>query len=212
MDLQLAKSRLIESLYREISDKRVLSAMERVAREYFIPADLRELAYEDRPLSIGFGQTISQPFIIALMTQALELKGNEKVLELGTGSGYQTAILAELAGNIISVERIPELVKSAKKRLEHLGYKNIEIRLAEETILGWEGGKPYDAILVTAGAPKVPQVLIDQLSLGGRLVIPVGSKWEQELLKITKNLPVNITENLGYCRFVPLIGPDAWIE
>lgn len=211
MDLQLAKARLIESLSREISDQRVLSVIQRIPREKFIPADLYELAYEDRPLSIGHGQTISQPFIIALMTQALELKGNEKVLELGTGSGYQTAILAELSNKVISIERIPELIELAKKRLDQLGYKNIEIKLAKET-LGWEEEKPYDAIIVTAGAPKVPQILIDQLSVGGRLVIPVGSKWEQELLKVTRNVKNNITENLGYCRFVPLIGEDAWSD
>ena len=211
MGLEAARTRLVEGLSHEISDKRVLAAMARVPREFFVPADHYHSAYEDIPLSIGFGQTISQPFIVALMTQALELKGSEKVLELGTGSGYQTAILAELAKWVVSVERIPQLTESARQVLDKLGYTNVEIHVAGES-LGWRAGAPYDAIIVTAAAPRVPGMLLDRLTLGGRLVIPVGSRWEQKLLKVTKKKRRNLIEDLGGCRFVPLIGEDAWEE
>ncbi len=209
MDLESARARLIECLGREISDKRVLAAMARVPRELFVPPECYYAAYEDMPLSIGFGQTISQPFIVALMTQALELKGDEKVLELGTGSGYQAAILAELAKWVVSVERIHELAESARRILERLGYSNVEIHIAEKT-LGWPAGAPYDAIIVTAGAPRIPNVLLEQLKFGGRLVIPVGSRWEQDLLRVTKRRKGNLVESLGGCRFVPLVGDGAW--
>jgi len=185
--------------------------MSRVRRELFVPADSYHLAYEDMPLSISFGQTISQPFIVALMTQALGLTGNEKILEVGTGSGYQTAILAELANKVISVERISQLVESAKLVLGNLGYRNVEIHVAEKNI-GWPCEAPYDAIIVTAGAPSIPETLIKQLAFGGRLVIPVGSRWEQDLLKVTRKKKNNIVENLGGCRFVPLVGEGAWVE
>ena len=211
MGLEAARERLIECLSPEISDKRVLAAMAHVPREFFVPSDSYCLSYEDRPLSIGFGQTISQPFIVALMTQASGLKGGEKVLEMGTGSGYQTAILAELARWVVSVERIPQLVESARQILNKLGYTNIEIHLVEKT-LGWAEGAPYDAIIVTAGAPSIPDALLEQLKLGGVLVIPVGSRWEQELLKVTKRKRHNHVENLGGCRFVPLIGESVWEE
>jgi protein-L-isoaspartate(D-aspartate) O-methyltransferase len=182
-----------------------------VPRELFVSPDYYYAAYEDMPLSIGFGQTISQPFIVALMTQALRLKGDEKVLELGTGSGYQTAILAELAKRIVSIERIAKLAESAKQVLDKLGCTNVEIHTAVET-LGWPGGAPYDAIIVTAGAPHIPEILLEQLALGGRMVIPVGSRWEQDLLKVTKRKRKHLVKNLGGCRFVPLIGPGAWEE
>ena len=201
----------MDCLSQEIRDKRVLSAMARVPRERFVSPDYYYAAYEDMPLSIGFGQTISQPFIVALMTQALKLKGDEKVLELGTGSGYQTAILAGLAKWVVSIERVPQLAKSAGQILEKLGYTNIEIHTAVEA-LGWPDGAPYDAIIVTAGAPRVPGALLEQLTLGGRMVIPVGSGWEQDLLSVTRRKKGNVMENLGGCRFVPLIGKDAWEE
>ena len=169
------------------------------------------MAYEDKPLPIGLDQTISQPFIIALMTEALKLTGNEKVLEVGTGSGYQTAILAELARVVITIERLPALAEAAKRVLDSLGYTNIEVHLAEET-LGWQSEAPYDAIMVTAGAPQVPADLLAQLAIDGRLVIPVGSRYVQELYKITKRRKKNIVENLGGCRFVSLISKDAWEE
>lgn len=211
MGLEIARARLIEHLSQEIKDKRVLEVMAHIPRELFIPQDYYYAAYEDRPLPIGFGQTISQPFIVALMTEALELEGDEKVLELGTGSGYQAAILAELAKRVITVERIPQLVESARQVLTKLGYHNVEVYLAEKT-LGWVAETPYNAIIITAGAPSVPKVLLEQLAVGGRLVIPVGSRWQQELLKVTKLKKRNRIENLGGCRFVPLIGEGAWEE
>ena len=211
MGLEAARTRLIESLRHEIRDRRVLSAIACVPRELFVSPDYYYAAYEDMPLSIGFGQTISQPFIVALMTQALRLKGDEKVLELGTGSGYQTAILAKLAKRIVSIERIAKLAESAKQVLDKLGCTNVEIHTAVET-LGWPGGAPYDAIIVTAGAPHIPEILLEQLTLGGRMVIPVGSRWEQDLLKVTKRKRKHLVKNLCGCRFVPLIGPGAWEE
>ncbi|OIP26325.1 MAG: protein-L-isoaspartate O-methyltransferase, partial [Dehalococcoidia bacterium CG2_30_46_9] len=208
-DLERAKENLINYLTHEIADERVVQAMRRVPREAFVPPEHYHEAYDDRPLSIGFGQTISQPFIVALMVQALELKGNEKVLELGTGSGYEAAILAELAGEIVTVEIIPQLAESAKRVLEKLGYSNIKVRIAGKS-LGWSEEAPYEAIIVSAGAPSVPQVFLDQLAWKGRLVIPVGSRWQQELLKIKKYKKGNKVENLGGCYFVPLIGEGAW--
>ncbi len=208
-DLQWAKENLFRCLEREIVDKRVIEAMRRVPREDFVAPELYHAAYDNRPLSIGFGQTISQPFIVALMVQALELRGYEKVLELGTGSGYEAAVLAELAAKVVTVEVIPELAESAKKVLDKLGYTNIEVHIAEKT-LGWPEGAPYDAIIVSAGAPTVPDVLLEQLAWNGRMVIPVGSRWQQDLLKITKLKKGNRVENLGGCFFVPLIGEGAW--
>jgi len=225
------KARLLEGLRREIKDQRVLDAMLRVPREVFVPAGNRHQAYADAPLPIGEGQTISQPLIVALMSEALALRGTERVLEIGTGSGYQTAILAELAGFVVSTERVPLLSDTASHLLRALGYRNVETHLAG-SVLGWPEGAPYDAILVTAGAPRVPRVLVDQLAPGGRLVIPVGGRPEQELLLIER-LPVREGEGgrgkgedepdtegrprphtretrLGPCRFVPLIGEEAW--
>jgi protein-L-isoaspartate(D-aspartate) O-methyltransferase len=210
-DLEWARENLLKYLDHEIADKRVVEAMKRVPREAFVSPEQYQAAYDDRPLSIGFGQTISQPFIVALMVQALELKGDGKVLELGTGSGYEAAILAELAQKVVTVECIPELAESAKQVLDKLGYSNIEVHVAGRT-LGWSEGAPYDAIIVSAGAPTVPQVLLEQLTWDGRLVIPVGSRWQQDLLRITKLKKGNRIENLGGCYFVPLIGEDAWEE
>jgi len=208
-DLERARENLLKYLEYEIADKRVIEAMKRVPREAFISQEQYQAAYDDRPLGIGFGQTISQPFIVALMAQALELRGDEKVLELGTGSGYEAAILAELAQKVVTVECIPELEESAKQVLDKLGYSNIEVHVAGRT-LGWPEGAPYDAIIVSAGAPTVPQVLLEQLTWNGRLVIPVGSRWQQELLRVTKLKKRNNIENLGGCYFVPLIGEGAW--
>jgi len=208
-DLERARQSLLNSLDREIADNRVIDAMRRVPREAFVPQEQYHAAYDDRPLSIGFGQTISQPFIVALMVQALELRGDEKVLELGTGSGYEAAILAELAQKVVTVECIPELEEAARQVLDKLGYSNIEVHVAGRT-LGWPEGAPYDAIIVSAGAPTVPQTLVEQLTWNGRLVIPVGSRWQQELLRVTKLRKGNEIENLGGCYFVPLIGEGAW--
>ena len=209
VDLERARDSLINSLDLEIADKRVVEAMRRVPREAFVPPDHHASAYDDRPLSIGFGQTISQPFIVALMIQALELRGDDRVLEVGTGSGYVAAILSELAEKVITVECIPKLAESARLILERLGYSNIETHVAGGT-LGWPEQAPYDAIVVSAGAPSVPEALLDQLAWNGRLVIPVGSKWQQDLLKVTKLRRGNQVENLGGCYFVPLIGEGAW--
>lgn len=211
MKLEKDREKLIEHLRREISDERVLNAMARVRRELFIPRTSRHLAYEDRPLPIGEGQTISQPFIVALMTQALELVGTEKVLELGTGSGYQAAILAELARGVITLERLQKLANKARRTLEKLAYTNVQVHLASRT-LGWRAEAPYDAIMVTAAAPSIPKELIDQLVIGGRLVIPVGSRWEQDLLQVIKQEQGFTVKNLTPCRFVPLIGEEAWSE
>ena len=209
MDFEAERARLIEHLSREIKDGRVLEAMARIPRERFVPKESRHLAYEDIPLPIGLEQTISQPFIIALMTEALELTGAEKVLEIGTGSGYQAAILAELTRRVVTVERLPKLAETARKVLDSLEYRNVEIHLSGET-LGCPEEAPFEAILVTAGAPSVPPELISQLALGGRMVIPVGSRYLQELVKITRQRKKNRIENLGGCRFVSLIGKGAW--
>jgi protein-L-isoaspartate(D-aspartate) O-methyltransferase len=211
LDFEAARASLIEHLRREIKDERVLCVMERIPRERFVPRESQYQAYEDRPLPIGEGQTISQPFIVALMTQELELVAGQRVLELGTGSGYQVAVLAELAEHVVSVERLPKLAHRARRILDELGYTNIEIHLAGEA-LGWPAAAPYEAIMVTAGAPRIPQELLDQLAVGGRLVIPVGSRYEQELVKITKWQDRDLVEKLGACRFVPLLGDGAWEE
>jgi len=208
-DLERSRENLLKYLEYEIADKRVIEAMRRVPREAFVSQEQYHAAYDDRPLSIGFGQTISQPFIVALMVQALEFRGDETVLELGTGSGYEAAILAELAQQVVTVECIPELAESARQVLNKLGYSSIEVHVAGKT-LGWPEGAPYDAIIVSAGAPTVPKVLLEQLIWNGRLVIPVGSRWQQELLRVTKLKRRNEIENLGGCYFVPLIGEGAW--
>ena len=211
MDFEAARAELIKHLGTEIKDERVLAVMRYLPRERFIPPGSRQSAYEDIPLPIGYDQTISQPYIIAFMTQELELTGNEKVLEVGTGSGYQAAILAKLSRLVITTERMPALAEGAKQVLDSLGYTNIEVHLAEET-LGWRREAPYDAIMVTAGAPRVPTDLLAQLAIGGRMVIPVGSRHVQELCKVTKRRNKNIVQKLGGCRFVSLIGKDAWEE
>lgn len=187
----------------------MLDAIRRVPREAFVPEDLRYAAYENRPQPIGHDQTISQPLMVALMTQALQLKGDERVLEVGTGSGYQAAILSLLARDVVSVERVAELAESAADRLEKLGYGNVEVHAVTEE-LGWPEGGPYDAIIVTAAAPEVPLALLRQLDMGGRLVIPVGSRELQELVRITKTPQGAQRSNLGPCRFVPLLGAAAW--
>jgi len=211
MDFAAARARLIEHLRTEIKDERVLAAMARIPRERFVPPEERQLAYEDRPLPIGLDQTISQPFIVALMTQELGLTGSERVLEIGAGSGYQAAILAELARTVIAVERLPTLAETARKVLSSLGYANITVHLAKET-LGWPEEAPYDAIIASAAAPRVPPDLLAQLAIGGRMVIPVGSRYVQELYKITRRRKKNTIQNLGGCRFVSLIGKGAWEE
>jgi protein-L-isoaspartate(D-aspartate) O-methyltransferase len=207
----VARLKLVDHLRREVKDERVLRAMATVPRELFLPRTQWHVAYEDRPLPIGAGQTISQPLIVATMTEALGLKGGEKVLEVGTGSGYQAAILAELAGWVVTVERHQELEAKARETLAKLGYVNVEVHLAEP-MLGWHQKAPYDAIIVSAGAPRVPQELLDQLVNGGRMVIPVGSRHEQSLLKVVRQDGGAVVQDLGPCRWVPLVGEGAWDE
>jgi protein-L-isoaspartate(D-aspartate) O-methyltransferase len=201
---------LLRSLRGEVTDQRVLDALSNVPREAFVPPELRRFAYQDRPLPIGYDQTISQPTMVALMTQALNLRGDEKVLEVGTGSGYQAALLSRLARQVIGVERVGELARAASERLHALGFDNVSVHAAGE-VLGWPDEAPYDGIIVSAGAPHTPQSLIDQLGEGGRLVVPVGGRNVQQLVRATK-CPYGVTlERLGECRFVPLIGGrDGW--
>ena len=209
MDFAAARARLVAQLGQRIKDERVIKAMARVPRECFVPLEGQHMAYEDTALPIGFDQTISQPYIVAVMTEALGLNGTQRVLEVGTGSGYQAAILAGLAQSVITTERIVALAERARTVLAGLGYRNVEVHMAGE-ILGWPEEAPYDAILVAAGAPCMPSELLVQLAIGGRLVIPVGSRYEQELCKVTKQRRRNVIENLGGCYFVPLIGKGAW--
>jgi len=215
MDIfQKQRLRMIETQIRArgITKPRLLEAMSKIPRHLFVDEGLADQAYSDNPLPIGELQTISQPYMVALMTDTLELKGREKVLEIGTGSGYQTALLAELADQVFSIERIASLANNARLVLDHLGYYNVAIRVGDGTY-GWKEEAPFDAILVTAGAPEVPQPLIEQLAIGGRLVLPVGGKYIQDLIKVTRqseDLNDLKKENLGGCRFVDLIGEYGW--
>jgi len=197
---------------RGISDQRLLKAIEKIPRHLFVDEGLIDQAYNDNPLPIDRQQTISQPYIVALMTEAMELTGREKVLEIGTGSGYQTALLAELAERVFSIERIAVLAAGARRVLDALNHYNVAIRVGDGTY-GWREESPFDAILVTAGAPSIPKILIEQLTIGGRLVIPVGSRHSQTLLKLTRlsEDPEDVKrEDLGGCRFVDLIGEHGW--
>jgi len=196
---------------RGIRDKKVLDVFLRVEREKFVPPSSRKDAYKDFPLSIGEGQTISQPYMVALMTECLELSGKEKVLEIGTGSGYQTAILSLLSKEVYSVERIPSLAERAKKTLKELGYNNVKIFIRDGT-LGLKEYSPYDRILVTAGAKDVPPPLIEQLGEGGIMVIPVGDIYCQDLMVIRKRKGKVYSKKVEKCVFVPLIGKYGWEE
>ena len=199
---------------RGISDPRVLKAMEKVPRHLFVDEGLIDQAYNDSPLPIGEKQTISQPYIVALMTEALGLQGHEKVLELGTGSGYQTAVLSALAGQVFSIERIASLAGRARKVLDSLGCFNVAIRVGDGTY-GWREQAPFDGILVSAGSPDIPRPLLEQLAVGGRLVIPAGGRLTQTLYRITRpseSLEDLKREDLGGCRFVNLIGEHGWKE
>jgi protein-L-isoaspartate(D-aspartate) O-methyltransferase len=206
--------KMVESQLRArgVKDARVLKAMEAIPRHLFIDEALMDQAYNDSPLPIDERQTISQPYIVALMTEALVLTGSEKVLEIGTGSGYQTAILAALADRVFSIERIASLASRARTILDALNLYNVAIRVGDGTY-GWREESPFDAIIVTAGAPQIPETYVAQLAVGGRLVIPVGSRISQDLFRVTRlSEDVNDlkTENLGGCRFVDLIGEHGW--
>ncbi len=208
-----ARERMVETqlISRGISNSRVLEAMRKVPRHLFVEEALKEQAYSDYPLPIGEKQTSSQPYVVALMSEALELKGDEKILEIGTGSGYQAAILAELADRVFSIERFPALAYRANQILQKLGYQNVIIRVADGS-LGWPDEAPFDGIMATAGTPKIPQPLIDQLGVGGRLVLPVGDRLSQELVLVERSLEGNKKTNLGGVRFVDLIGKWGWEE
>ncbi|MCU0573710.1 MAG: protein-L-isoaspartate(D-aspartate) O-methyltransferase [Syntrophobacteraceae bacterium] len=213
INFQKARDRMVETQLagRGISDQRVLDAMRKVPRHFFVDEALQEQAYSDHPLPIADKQTISQPYIVALMTEKLELQGHEKVLEIGTGSGYQAAILAELAQRVFSIERLPGLAYRANQALRKLGYTNVIVRVSDGT-LGWPDEAPFDGIIVTAGAPKVPQPLVDQLAMGGRLVVPVGDRLSQSLM-LVEHVPEGIRRtDLGGVRFVDLVGKWGWEE
>lgn len=195
---------------RDIADPHVLAAFAAVPREAFVDPAQQELAYEDMPLPIGYGQTISQPYVVAIMAQALELTGTERLLEIGTGSGYAAAIFGRLAQEVHTVERIEELARDAADRLARLGIGNVHVHHADGT-LGWPPGAPYDAIAVAAGAPAAPPSLLHQLTVGGRIVLPIGTDDDQRLTKITRQAPSEfVTTDLGDVRFVRLIGAEGW--
>lgn len=200
---------IIQLEARGITDPNVLAAMRKVPRHLFVGEALQDQAYGDFPLPIGHDQTISQPYMVAEMTRLLELTPHDRVLEIGTGSGYQTAILAELAYGVYTIERIPELLSKAKTRLEQLKYSNVVARCSDGTN-GWPEEGPFDAIIVTAGAPHVPDALKEQLATKGRLVIPVGDAYSQILMKITRKDDKFIERAMGGCRFVKLIGKNGW--
>jgi protein-L-isoaspartate(D-aspartate) O-methyltransferase len=195
---------------RGIEDTRVLQAMRDVPRHLFVPARQRTMAYEDMPLSIGYEQTISQPLMVAMMTAALQLHGHERVLEIGTGSGYQAAILSRLARVVFSIERIPELAAQARVTLTMAGMMNVHVLVGDGS-LGLPEHGPYDAIIVTAASPRLPPPLVDQLKPGGRLIVPVGDRQEQTLTRVTVTSTGPRVERLGGCRFVPLIGRQGWL-
>jgi protein-L-isoaspartate(D-aspartate) O-methyltransferase len=197
---------------RGFSDQAVLEAMRRVPRHLFVEPGLRERAYEDTPLPIGDRQTISQPYMVALMTEALELRGGERVLEIGTGSGYQAAVLAELGARVVTIERLPALAERARAVLAALGYGERVMVEVGDGSLGFPAGAPYDAILVTAGAPQIPRPLVDQLTVGGRLVLPMGDDDVQTLVRIRRTAHGLEEDCLGDCRFVKLIGSFGWEE
>lgn len=207
----LARNNLARWIAWRIGDERIAEAFAKVPREEFVPNYLAEAAYEDSPLPIGEGQTISQPTMIALMLQAAQLRPFDKVLDVGTGSGYQAALLTQLVAKVIGVELVPALVERGQSVLTRLGY-DVLVHQAEHEILGWPADAPYDVIIVAAASPSVPSSLVDQLAMGGRLVIPVGDRFSQDLKRITKTSTGLKGESLGSCAFVPLIGPGAWTD
>jgi protein-L-isoaspartate(D-aspartate) O-methyltransferase len=215
LDLSPARDHMvdIQIARRGVRDRHVLEAMRRVPREMFVEPGFEEFAYEDGPLPIGESQTISQPYIVALMIEAAEVKPGERVLEIGAGSGYAAAVLGQIAGEVHAVERHPSLAAAAARRIAALGYDNVSIHVGDGT-MGWPEAAPYDAILVAAGGPDVPDALMRQLKIGGRLVIPVGAEERaQKLLKLVRKDELTFeSEDLGGVRFVPLIGEQGWTE
>ncbi|MDR3553382.1 MAG: protein-L-isoaspartate(D-aspartate) O-methyltransferase [Syntrophobacteraceae bacterium] len=213
VNFKKARERMVQAqvMARGVHDERVLEAMRKVPRHLFVDEALRDQAYSDHPLPIAENQTISQPYIVGLMTESLELKGAEKVLEIGTGSGYQSAVLAELADRVFSIERHPELGYRANSILRNLGYDNVIIRVGDGS-LGWPDDAPFDGIIVTAGTPMIPQPLIDQLAMGGRLIVPVGDRIAQDLILVQRGREGIKKTNLGGVRFVNLVGKWGWKE
>lgn len=212
-EYQIARERMIQHLreHYKIQDERVLDAMTAVPRHFFVPGALKSQAYKDNALPIASNQTISQPFIVARMTELLELNNQSKILEIGAGSSYQTAILAFLAREIYAVERVPQLAEEARERIRELNIQNVSLRCADGTN-GWENHAPFDGILVAAGSPSLPQPLLKQLKQGGKLVIPIGEDQKtQKLIRITRSAANDFqTEDFGACAFVPLIGEHGW--
>ena len=210
---QRARIQMVEEQLkaRGISDPKVLAAMETVPREMCVPEEYLDSAYQDGPLPIGEGQTISQPYMVALMTQCLELAGTERVLEIGTGSGYQMAVLLEITPHVYSIERLPAIAQRARENLKTCGYDNLHIKIADGTC-GWPEEAPFDGIIVTAGAHEIPLTLKEQLVDGGRLVIPVGPRYSQLLYRITRRGKQYLEEKFTACVFVPLIGRYGWKE
>ncbi len=211
MSFERARERMVEEqlVNRGITDLRVLAAMSRIERHRFVAEALQARAYDDKPLPIGERQTISQPYMVGLMTEALELAGGERVLEIGTGCGYQTAVLAELAATVYTVERLAVLAAAARATLEACGYTNVVTRVGDGT-LGWAEEGPFDAILVTAGAPQIPRPLVAQLKLGAPIVFPIGEEELQSLVRIRKEEQGLHEEHFGDCRFVKLVGRYGW--
>lgn len=206
--LKMVESQLVG---RGVKDARVLEAMQNVPRHLFVSGALQHKAYGDHPLPIGEDQTISQPYMVGLMSEALQLASHDRVLEIGTGSGYQTAVLAELAGQVFTIERIRSISLAAQKLLDQLGYQNIVYKIFDGSY-GWRDQSPYDAILITAGVPEIPKTLVEQLKDGGRMVIPVGSDEKQSLTILTKNGVHVDTHVIADCKFVRLVGKYGWTE
>jgi protein-L-isoaspartate(D-aspartate) O-methyltransferase len=210
-DFEQERRRMVERQLRarDIADERVLDAMERIPRELFVPPEERRRAYDDAALPIGAGQTISQPYMVARICEALLLTGSERVLDVGTGSGYQAAVLAELAPVVVTIERVPELAESARAALDEAGYENVEVRVGDGT-LGVPDRAPFGAIAVAAAAPGIPQTLYEQLELGGRMAVPVGGLRSQELQLVVKSPEGAAVVHSVPCRFVPLVGAEGF--
>ncbi len=211
-EMTMQRLRMAERLrdHYKIADERVLEVMARLPRHLFVPEAIKSQAYNDNALPISGGQTISQPFIVARMSELLELTGQEKVLEIGAGSGYQTSVLASLAKKVFAIERLPGLAEEANKRLQMLGFRNFTLKSSDGTV-GWDTYMPYDAILVAAGGPEIPEPLVTQLKVGGKLVIPIGEdQRKQNLVCVTRTADSYKTEDFGPCAFVPLIGEHGW--
>lgn len=211
---ELPRRRMVEQLRSQyhIADTRVLQAMNTIPRHRFVPEALRAQAYKDNAVPLAQKQTVSQPFIVARMSELLALTGKERVLEIGSGSGYQTAILAVLARKVFAIERIPEIAAEAREKLVELGFRNISYKVSDGTT-GWPAYAPFDAILVAAGGPEIPEPLVEQLEVGGRMVIPIGdAKGSQMLVRVTRTEKGFTKEDCGPCSFVPLIGKYGWSQ